>query len=120
MMDQGTGAIIMGRLNDKLGPRFVMTLCGCLLGAGYLLMAVIHNVWQLYLFYGIIVGLGMSGVFTSLLSTVARWFVKRRGLVAGVVSAGTGRLIARHAGEDALGLNFIFRIIFPLSLSNPG
>jgi MFS family permease len=90
MLGQGTGAIIMGRLNDKLGPRFVMTLCGCLIGAGYLLMAVIHSVWQLYLFYGVIVGLGMSGVFTSLLSTTARWFVKRRGLVAGIVSAGTG------------------------------
>jgi MFS family permease len=90
MLGQGTGAIIMGRLNDKLGPRFVMTLCGCLIGAGYLLMAMIHGVWQLYLFYGVIVGLGMSGVFTSLLSTVARWFVKRKGLMAGIVSAGTG------------------------------
>jgi len=90
MLGQGMGAIIMGRLNDNLGPRFVMTLCGCLLGAGYLLMAMIHSVWQLYMFYGIIVGLGMSGAFTSLLSTVARWFVKRRGLMAGIVSAGTG------------------------------
>jgi MFS family permease len=90
MLGQGTGAVMMGRLNDKLGPRFVMTLCGCLLGAGYLLMAMVHGVWQLYLFYGVIIGLGMSGVFTSLLSTVARWFVKRRGLMAGIVSAGTG------------------------------
>lgn len=90
MLGQGTGAILMGRLNDKLGPRFVMTLCGCLIGTGYLLMAFIHSVWQLYLFYGIIVGIGMSGVFTSMLSTVARWFVKKRGLVAGIVSAGTG------------------------------
>ncbi len=90
MLAQGTGAIFMGRLNDKFGPRFVMTLCGCLIGAGYLLMAMIHSVWQLYLFYGVIVGLGMSGVFTSLLSTVARWFVKWKGLMTGIVAAGTG------------------------------
>ncbi len=90
MLGQGTGAIFMGRLNDRLGPRFVMTLCGCLLGVGYLLMAIIHSVWQFYLFYGIIVGIGMSGAFAALLSTVARWFVKRRGLVAGIVSGGTG------------------------------
>jgi OFA family oxalate/formate antiporter-like MFS transporter len=90
MLGQGTGAIVMGRLNDKHGPRFVMTLCGCLLGAGYLLMAMVHSAWQLYIFYGVIVGLGMSGVFTSLLSTVARWFTERRGLMAGIVSAGTG------------------------------
>lgn len=90
MLGQGTGAIFMGRLNDRLGPRFVMTLCASLLGAGYLLMAMTHSVWQLYLFYGVIIGLGMSGVFTSLLSTVTRWFVKRKGLMAGIVSAGTG------------------------------
>lgn len=90
MLGQGTGAVMMGRLNDKLGPRFVMTLCGALLGAGYLLMAMVNNVWQLYLFYGIIVGLGMGGAFTAMLSTVARWFVKRRGLMTGITIAGTG------------------------------
>jgi MFS family permease len=90
MLGQGTGAIIMGRLNDKLGPRFVMTFCGCLLGAGYLLMAMIHSIWQIYLFYGIIVGFGMSGAFTSMLSTVARWFVRKRGLMTGIVASGTG------------------------------
>lgn len=101
MVGQGAGAIIMGRLNDKFGPRFVMTLCSCLLGAGYLLMAMIDSIWQFYLFYGVIVGLGMSGVFTSLLSTVARWFNKRRGLMAGIVSAGTGigQLVAPPAAN---------------------
>jgi MFS family permease len=101
MLGQGTGAILMGRLNDRLGPRFVMTLCGYLLGAGYLLMGMIHSIWQFYLFYGVIVGLGMSGAFTSMLSTTARWFAKRRGLMVGIVSAGTGvgQLIAPPAAN---------------------
>ncbi len=101
MLGQGVGAIFMGRLHDRLGPRFVMTLCCCLLGAGYLLMAMVHSIWQFYLFYGIIVGLGMSGVFTSLLSTIARWFFKRRSLMAGIVSAGTGigQLVAPPAAN---------------------
>ena len=36
---QGLLAIAMGVLNDKLGPRVVVTLCGFLLGLGYLLMS---------------------------------------------------------------------------------
>jgi len=90
MLGQGIGAIIMGRLNDKLGPRFVMTLCGVLLGGGYLLMSITHGVWQLYLFYGVIFGLGMGGPFVALLSTAARWFTKMRGLMGGIIIAGLG------------------------------
>ena len=90
MVGQGIGAIVMGRLNDKLGPRFVMTLCGILLGAGFLLMSLINGVWQLYLFYGVIFGIGMGGAFVALLSTVARWFVKRRGLMTGLTISGIG------------------------------
>ena len=90
MLFQGLGAIIMGRLNDKLGPRFVMTLCGLLLGIGYLLMSTINSAWQLYLFYGVIFGLGMGGAFVALQSTIARWFIKMRGLMTGIAIAGTG------------------------------
>jgi MFS family permease len=90
MLCQGASGIIMGRLNDKLGPRFVMTLCSCLLGVGFLLMSVVNGVWQLYVFYGIIFGLGMGGAFVALLSTVARWFVKMRGFMTGIAIAGTG------------------------------
>jgi len=90
MLFQGVGSIFMGRLNDKLGPRFVMTLCGFLLGAGYLLMSRTDSSWQLYLFYGVVVGTGMSGAFVALLSTAARWFVKRRGMMTGIVIGGIG------------------------------
>jgi MFS family permease len=90
MLVQGSGAIIMGRLNDKLGPRNVMTICSILLGAGFLLMSWVHSPWQLYLFYGMIVGAGMGGAFVALLSTIARWFAKKRGLMAGVTISGIG------------------------------
>ena len=80
----------MGRLNDKLGPRLVMTICGIFLGLGVLLMSQVGGVWQLYLFYGVIIGIGMGGAFVALLSTVARWFVKRRGMMTGIVIAGVG------------------------------
>jgi MFS family permease len=90
MVAQGLLGIVLGGLNDRLGPRLVMTLCGFLLGLGYLLMSQIGAVWQLYLFYGAIIGVGMSGAWVPLVSTVARWFVKRRSLMTGIVAAGIG------------------------------
>jgi len=87
---EGLLGIVMGWLNDKLGPRVVMTLCGFLLGIGYLLMSQVNAIWQIYLFYGVLVGIGMSGVFVPLASTIARWFVKRRSMMTGIVMVGMG------------------------------
>jgi len=90
MIMHGLVGVVMGGLNDRLGPRIVMTLCGFLLGLGYLLMSQVSTFWQLYLFYGVIIGTGMGGAFVPLLSTVARWFVARRGTMTGIVLVGTG------------------------------
>jgi MFS family permease len=87
---QGLTGIVMGGLNDRFGPRVVMTLCGVLLGLGFLLMSQINTPWQLYLFYVVIVGTGMGGIFAPPFSTLARWFVKRRGVMTGIVIAGGG------------------------------
>ena len=86
----GLLAMVMGGLTDKLGPRLVMTFCGVFLGLGYFLMSRLDALWQLYLFYGIIIGIGMSGGFVPLVSTVVRWFVDRRGVMTGIVAAATG------------------------------
>lgn len=87
---QGVWGIYMGRLNDQFGSRWVITLCSFFLGLGLLLMSLTHYSWQLYLFYGLIVGLGMGGVYVATLSTITRWFVKKRGLMTGIVMAGIG------------------------------
>jgi MFS family permease len=86
----GIASIIAGRLSDKLGPKLVLIACGVLQGAGYLLMSQIHSIWQLYLLYGLIIGLGMGGIDTPTLSTIVRWFVKQRGMVIGIAKAGAG------------------------------
>ena len=90
MLIYGVLGIVVGALNDRFGPRVVLTFCGILLGLGYLLMSQIGALWQLYLFWGVIIGVGLSGVWVPLLSTVAKWFVKRRTLMTGVVIAGLG------------------------------
>ncbi len=94
----GLMGILVGRLNDKVGPRRIMTVTGVLLGSGYYLMSHVGAVWQIYLFYGVIIGLGFSSIDVVVLSTVARWFVRRRGFMTGIVKVGTG------AGQLALPL----------------
>jgi MFS family permease len=86
----GIAGILQGGLSDRIGPRMTMTAGGCLLGAGYLLMSRVATVWQLYLLCGLLVGLGVSGTDVVLLSTTARWFVKKRGMMTGIIKVGTG------------------------------
>jgi MFS family permease len=86
----GLFGIFAGRLNDKIGPRNVMSVTGFLFGLGHLFMSRVGTVWQLYLFYGIIIGIGLSSVDVIALSTTARWFVKKRGVMTGIVKIGTG------------------------------
>ena len=82
--------ILTGKLNDRFGPRVVVTVCSLLLGLGYMLMSQVSAVWQLYLFHGVIIAMGESGYWVPLPSTVARWFVKRRGTMTGIAVAGVG------------------------------
>lgn len=84
----GLLGIVMGGLTDRFGPRLVVTFCGILLGLGHYLMSLVGTVWHLYLFYGVIVGMGMSGLWVPLMSTVARWFTVRRSLMTGIVISG--------------------------------
>jgi len=86
----GPLSIGVGRLIDRFGPRLVMTGCGFFLGLGFLLMSQISAIWQFYLFYGVIIGIGMSATFVPANSIVPRWFVRRTGLMTGIVLAGAG------------------------------
>jgi MFS family permease len=108
----GVGAVSMGYLNDRFGPRLLMTASAMVAGLGYFLISQTHSVWQLYLFLGVIVGLGVSGTDVILLSTTARWFVRRRGMMSGIVKIGTGvgimvaplvaaRLISAYGWRDS-------------------
>ena len=90
MIVYGLLGIAMGRLSDRFGSRMIMVVCGLFLGLGYLLMSQVNTIWQLYLFYGLMIGIGVSPLDVSLLSTVARWFVKKRGMMTGIVKVGTG------------------------------
>jgi MFS family permease len=109
----GVLAPITGRFSDRWGPRVVLIFCGTILGLGYFLMSQISTVWQFYVFYGVIIGIGMSGAWVPLLSTIARWFVERRSLMTGIVISGAmiGGTIAPLIA-DLLISNYTWRTSF--------
>ncbi|MFC2071701.1 MFS transporter [Chloroflexota bacterium] len=86
----GFAGIAVGRLTDKYGPRVVLIACGLFMGLGVLLMSQVSILWQIYLFYGILVGIGMSAADLTIPSTIVRWFVKRRGMMTGITKVGAG------------------------------
>jgi len=90
MLVSGILGILIGRLSDRLGPRMVMSVATFFLGLGLLLMSGLNHVWQLFLFYSVIFGIGLSAIDIIPLSTTARWFIRRRGIMTGIVKVGTG------------------------------
>jgi MFS family permease len=80
--------VITGPATDRLGPRVVVLAGAGLLGLGYFLLATARAEWQLFMFLGLVAGLGMSAVFIPLNATVVRWFSRRRGLALAI--SGTG------------------------------
>jgi len=81
---------VAGSLNDKYGPRLTLAISAVIMGLGYALMSVIKAPWQLYIFYGIVIGTGVGFGYMPVTSTVSRWFVKRRGTALGITMAGIG------------------------------
>jgi MFS family permease len=90
MFSEGFGGIFMGRICDRFGPRLVVSVCGILLGIGYILMSQVSTIWHLYLFYGVVIGIGLSGTYVPVISAISKLFNRRRGLMTGIVSSGMG------------------------------
>jgi len=90
LLVMGVMAMLAGRLNDRIGPRWLLTVSALFYGGGFLLFSTLSAPWQLYLFYGVLVGVGLCTNDVVTLSTVARWFTRRRGFASGIVKCGTG------------------------------
>jgi MFS family permease len=99
----------VGWLADIWGPRRVMLLSTATLGLGTVLSGFMGNLWQMYLYAGVLMAAGAGGLGLATASTVAaRWFVARRGLILGILggamSAGQmlivplAMLLIRHYG----------------------
>ena len=76
-----------------MGPRFVGVTAACLWGSGFILGGVgihLHQLWLLYLGYGVLGGCGLGLGYVSPVSTLIRWFPDRRGMATGMAIMGFG------------------------------
>jgi MFS transporter, OFA family, oxalate/formate antiporter len=79
---------VAGQLTDRFGPRVVISGGALLLGSALAGMSLVTSLWQPYVLYGLIAGLGMSAAYVPCNATVVRWFVARRGLAVGLAMSG--------------------------------
>ena len=89
----GTSAGFLGTYVERLGPRRSGLIAMCffvsgLLGTAYALTQ--HSLALLYLFYGVIGGIGLGTGYITPVSTLVKWFPKNRGLATGLAIMGFG------------------------------
>ena len=75
---------------DRYGPRKIVFLVGLLTGLSLLLTSQTSSLWQLFITYSLLLSLGGGALFVVLMSTVSRWFDKKRGFALGIASSGAG------------------------------
>src|SRR6478752_17076 len=95
----GVSAAVMGRWVEEGGPRRAMVTAGLCWAGGFLVSALgvyVHNIWLVYLGYGVLGGCGLGIGYISPVSTLIRWFPDRPGMATGmaIMGFGGGALIA--------------------------
>ncbi|MEQ3554559.1 MFS transporter [Pseudonocardia nematodicida] len=92
----GMTAPFAAALMERFGVRRVVVCALVLVAVGAGSTVFMTQVWQLVLLWGVVVGLGTGSMALALVATVVnRWFVARRGLVSGILTAATatGQLV---------------------------
>jgi OFA family oxalate/formate antiporter-like MFS transporter len=84
----GVAGWVIGILADRHGPRVMLVVTVALAGAGFAAVSTVTTLWQLYLFAGVVGGVGMSSFYLLAAATVSHWFDERRGLALALVLVG--------------------------------
>ena len=87
---RGAVSIGVGWLADKYGARKILVFCGFMIAFGLILSSQAQNLWQLILAYSFVEAIGLSGAFGSGTALISRWFIRKRGLALGIMSAASG------------------------------
>jgi MFS family permease len=95
----GLSAALFGTWVDRNGPRAAMFTSACFWVTGFVVGGLgieTHQLWLLYLGYGVIGGIGLGIGYISPVSTLIKWFPDRPGLATGmaIMGFGGGALIA--------------------------
>ncbi|MDR6987829.1 MFS family permease [Paenarthrobacter nitroguajacolicus] len=92
----GLTAPFAAALMERFGIRKVTSLALCLIGLGSALTVFVNQSWQILLTWGLLIGLGTGSMALVFAATIANtWFAKSRGLVIGILTAGSaaGQLV---------------------------
>lgn len=123
----GVSGLVCGVLSDRFGSRWVMIGGGILFIIGTFLMSQVNALWQLYVFFGVLIAAGRSAAGVPLTALVTKWFVKNQGLALAIAqSQNVGSavfaplsvaLLAAYGWRGAYtGLGLIALLIIPLAL----
>jgi len=97
----GITSVLGGLWLNRVGPRIVAMTAGLLWGGGVFLTSFAgHNLWWIYLFYGVVGGTGLGMGYIVPVAVLVKWFPERRGLITGLAVAGfgAGSLVAAPLG----------------------
>ncbi len=89
----GASAAVFGSWVERVGPRQSMFTAALCFGGGFLLSAVgihLHQLWIIYLGYGVLGGCGLGIGYISPVSTLIKWFPDRPGMATGMAIMGFG------------------------------
>jgi MFS family permease len=95
----GSSAAIFGRWVERVGPRLSMFVSALCFGGGFMVAALgiyLHQLWIVFLGYGVLGGCGLGIGYISPVSTLIKWFPDRPGMATGmaIMGFGGGALIA--------------------------
>jgi MFS family permease len=107
----GLSAAVGGKWLERVGPRMVGTVAAVFWGGGFCVGGVgilMHELWPIYLGYGVLGGCGLGLGYVSPVSTLIRWFPDRRGMATGmaIMGFGGGAMIGAPIKEFLLGLYY--------------
>jgi len=89
----GLSAAVLGRWVEEGGPRRAMFAAALCWAGGFLVSAIgvyVHNIWLIYLGYGVLGGCGLGIGYISPVSTLIKWFPDRPGMATGLAIMGFG------------------------------
>jgi MFS family permease len=89
----GISAAVFGRWVEANGPRKTMVAAAACFGGGFLVAALgvaLHQLWIVYLGYGVLGGCGLGLGYISPVSTLVKWFPDRPGMATGMAIMGFG------------------------------
>ncbi|HJS88077.1 MAG TPA: OFA family MFS transporter [Acetobacteraceae bacterium] len=121
----GVSAAVAGTWLDRVGPRKAMFTAACCFGGGFLVSALgvyLHQLWLIYLGYGVLGGCGLGIGYISPVKTLITWFPDRPGMATGLAIMGFGggamiasplsvRLMAAFSSPTHMGVAETFLVL---------